>query len=456
MPKTKKFIDKKNADTFVLVHRSQRDPLAADETAPQRVFVPVGSRGDRNDTTQSVQKPVDKVKRKEAQVEYGVYYDDDYDYLQHLRDVNQTAEWELAEDNKNSRAVQLGLPSIVFPSKYEEEVGLLNRAAPHSGPRPDLDPDIVAALDDDFDYDDPENQLEDDFITMANAGGLSDEEEDDVLGDLRSNSAEFSDPDVDDFCDKESRFTEYSMSSSVMRRNTGLTLVDDRFEQMYAEYDDEQMGALDCEEIEGHIEPNDEYLLKLATEFEHEKSEGLRLNQEIGRKVRSDIEATGSKYFEETKSDDDCESSSSEEEGVPERKWDCESILSTYSNLYNHPKLISEPSKKIQVDPKTGIPRDVLGKPGLTKKFLDQFNEATGDQDDDTQSMISTLSTISIRPKDETPAQRKERKMLVKDYRRERRMEKKANSLAFKEEKLRQEKQNLNNRVNVSGGLKLC
>lgn len=26
-------------------------------------------------------------------------------------------------------------------------------------------------------------------------------------------------------------------------------------------------------------------------------------------------------------------------------KWDCESILSTYSNIYNHPKLISEPPK---------------------------------------------------------------------------------------------------------------
>lgn len=24
-------------------------------------------------------------------------------------------------------------------------------------------------------------------------------------------------------------------------------------------------------------------------------------------------------------------------------KWDCESIISTYSNTYNHPKLISEP-----------------------------------------------------------------------------------------------------------------
>lgn len=26
-------------------------------------------------------------------------------------------------------------------------------------------------------------------------------------------------------------------------------------------------------------------------------------------------------------------------------KWDCESILSSYSNIYNHPKLIAEPPK---------------------------------------------------------------------------------------------------------------
>jgi len=38
------------------------------------------------------------------------------------------------------------------------------------GPRPDWDPDIVEALDDDFDFDDPDNQLEDDFIQMANTG----------------------------------------------------------------------------------------------------------------------------------------------------------------------------------------------------------------------------------------------------------------------------------------------
>ena len=33
-----------------------------------------------------------------------------------------------------------------------------------SGPRPDLDPDIVAALDDALDLDDPKNILEDDFV----------------------------------------------------------------------------------------------------------------------------------------------------------------------------------------------------------------------------------------------------------------------------------------------------
>lgn len=37
------------------------------------------------------------------------------------------------------------------------------------GPRLDMDPDIVAALDEDFDYDDPDNILDDDFIIKANS-----------------------------------------------------------------------------------------------------------------------------------------------------------------------------------------------------------------------------------------------------------------------------------------------
>lgn len=36
-----------------------------------------------------------------------------------------------------------------------------------SGPRLDLDPDIVAAMDEDFDFEDPDNELDDDFMMMA-------------------------------------------------------------------------------------------------------------------------------------------------------------------------------------------------------------------------------------------------------------------------------------------------
>ena len=40
-----------------------------------------------------------------------------------------------------------------------------------SGPKLEWDPDVVAGLDEDFDFDNPENMLEDDFVTMANAAG---------------------------------------------------------------------------------------------------------------------------------------------------------------------------------------------------------------------------------------------------------------------------------------------
>ncbi len=112
------------------------------------------------------------VKRKKEQNKFGVFFDDDYDYLQHLREPgDRGVHWEYVEpanvkheDSSAPHKPNLQLPSSVFASEFEEDEGMLRKAAPRSGPRPDLDPDIVAALDDDFDYDNPDNQLEDDFI----------------------------------------------------------------------------------------------------------------------------------------------------------------------------------------------------------------------------------------------------------------------------------------------------
>lgn len=66
-----------------------------------------------------------------------------------------------------------------------------------------------------FEYEDEE---EDDI------GSDFSDENDDHLGELRERSFNGE--------ENKSRFTEYSMSSSVIRRNAQLTLLDDRFEKV--------------------------------------------------------------------------------------------------------------------------------------------------------------------------------------------------------------------------------
>ncbi|XP_034255174.1 protein LTV1 homolog isoform X2 [Thrips palmi] len=484
MPKgKKKFIDKKNAVTFHLVHRSQQDPLVADETAPQHVLVAAGA-----------QQAKKKGKaNSEEEHKFGIFYDDDYDYLQHLRDTSkQTVQWIPVDtgNNANARVLkkqgksqddgessdeevyivekpkQLTLPSSVFASEVEEDVGLLNKAAPQSGLRLDLDPDIVAAMDEDFNYDDPENELEDNFMELANASG--DEEDGSVNSDF--NMSEFGDEEEDDgsevgsesrdkvgklggrmcqFEDEEtkSRFTEYSMTSSVMRRNQQLSLLDHRFEKMFEEYDDNEIGALDCEEIEGFVPATSERLLECVAEFDQ---------RDPSEQISKDYERTNIPTALDSDSEDDlCDLEVKDDND--EEKWDCQSILSTYSNIYNRPKLISERSSnpgKIRISGKTGMPLGVFdsGNTKLTPKALAKLEAEQGSlpqASDRAETVISTLSTLSIRPKDETPEERRTRKRLLREYRRERICERKANTAAFKDEKKRQEKILLNNKKNI-------
>lgn len=202
----------------------------------------------------------DKKKQIEEQHKYGIYFDDEYNYLQHLRDTNTKMEWEEVERIPAAKPAptKLNLPSSVFASTVEEDVGLLNKAAPESGIyisdliktrvtthflglRLDLDPDIVAAMDDDFDFNDPENQLEDNFIELANVAGSDEDDAEYENSDVDSN---FTDEERDEVCslkgsqfsfdeeETKSRFTQYSMSSSVIRRNDQLTLLDNRFEKV--------------------------------------------------------------------------------------------------------------------------------------------------------------------------------------------------------------------------------
>ncbi|NWW94209.1 LTV1 protein, partial [Rhynochetos jubatus] len=476
--KKKPFIEKKKAVTFHLVHRSQRDPLAADDTAPQRVLLP---------TQKVITKCISfynskghEERRREEQRKYGVFFDDDYDYLQHLKEASGTSELVPSVRGQQSRIVvtsdghiedeiervpapSIKLPSSVFATEFEEDVGLLNKAAPVSGPRLDFDPDIVAALDDDFEFDNPENILEDDFVLQANElqKGASDAEDGDEWEDVEDDSDEndscSNDKDYDSegplsddgvngqakeflFMQEEtrSRFTEYSMTSSVMRRNEQLTLLDDRFEKFFEQFDEDEIGALDNVELEGYINTDNARLQEVLNDYYKEKAKNCvkldtlepceDLDSLVNDESEEEKEETVAVVIEESK-----------------EKWDCESILSTYSNLYNHPTLIKEPSKPkpIKVSRKTGIPLHILPQKGLTAKQIERMEMING----------SDLPRASTQPrsKDESKEDRKARKQAIKEERKERRMEKKANRLAFKQEKTRQEKELLNLKQNVQG-----
>uniref|UniRef100_A0A8C6CNV5 Protein LTV1 homolog n=1 Tax=Moschus moschiferus TaxID=68415 RepID=A0A8C6CNV5_MOSMO len=468
--KKKPFIEKKKAVSFHLVHRSQRDPLAADETAPQRVLLPT-------------QKIKDEERRAE-QRKYGVFFDDDYDYLQHLKEPSGPSELiptsacgapyraDGREEPLETSTSGIKLPSSVFASEFEEDVGLLNKAAPVSGPRLDFDPDIVAALDDDFDFDNPDNLLEDDFILQANKPteeeeGMEiekseaeddsewedvDDEKEGGSDDDRYDHAGSSDEDVSApgkplgavenhfFWEEEtkSRFTEYSLTSSVMRRNEQLTLHDERFEKFYEQYDDDEIGALDNAELEGSIQVDSNRLEEVLNDYYKEKAENcIKLNTlepfedqdlPVNELDGSEEEEIVTVVLEEAK-----------------EKWDCESICSTYSNLYNHPQLIKyQPKpKQIRLSSKTGIPLNVLPKKGLTAKQVERMQMINN----------SDLPKMSTQPrsKSESREDKRARKQAIKEERKERRMEKKANKLAFKLEKRRQEKELLNLKKNVEG-----
>merc|ERR1719323_2338358 len=146
------------------------------------------------------------------------------------------------------------------------------------------------------------------------------------------------------------------------------------------------------EEIEGHMEESNERMSELLAEADRERAtrrQQLDREREVIRNV----------LLEDSDKEEDLEIIRVEEKNYD--KWDCESFLSTYSTLYNHPKIISEPrSNKIQLSSKTGIPKNVLGR-GLTAAALEQLDRENNEVDDDIVSIKSKISELS-RPKHET------------------------------------------------------
>ncbi|KAE8382034.1 Low temperature viability protein [Aspergillus bertholletiae] len=98
MPPRKQWIDKKNATTYQLFHRSQNDPLIHDASADDRVLAQVSGPAAGSSTIEARGKKLsdlasefggESVRRNEGEAaNYGIFYDDSrYDYMQHLREL---------------------------------------------------------------------------------------------------------------------------------------------------------------------------------------------------------------------------------------------------------------------------------------------------------------------------------------------------------------------------------
>uniref|UniRef100_A0A0K0E7J8 Protein LTV1 homolog n=1 Tax=Strongyloides stercoralis TaxID=6248 RepID=A0A0K0E7J8_STRER len=418
MGNKKPFINRKEALKFSIVQRSVRDPLINNPELGENVFKPVGS------------KHV-TVEEMEERIKYGIYYDDDYNYLTHLKSrdeiVGDDVETEIVlAPNVPKKKDAITLSSSLFETKGlefkkdEEKGGLVIE---------ELDDDVMAALDERYDFNDPDNELEDDLFQEIIKGGPvenmkmydkegddGDYDDDDEEGyELSSNGEDYENDMNDNWDDTKTRFTNYSMSSAVIKRENGLSTLDEKFETFYAEYDDDKIAeipALEASDVAGFLETDDRQFKELMEDVEF-KMPSLP-KQKISEKEREMAHRAIIGDDEPV----DYTKIKVEPSKYKKQQWDVESITSTYSNIYNHPRPILETSRK-----------------RIRNKTESSIVEDEEMEMDDSESIMSGVSTLSVRPKGETPEERKLRKQAVKEQQRNRRKEKKLNKLAFKDEK---------------------
>ena len=413
--KKKPWIDKKSATSYKLVYRGQDDPLSKELDHPQMVLAPLtGPHGDSDDS-----EDVDD--HFEEQKKFGIYFADEYDYTQHLKSSTTMREATLL---KKEAPPPLDLPSEVFPSK--SLLPPLPHFQPFSDPQQEfVDKEIEAALEGQFDSSDPDGMLEDDFVFQANQVpegelfygeyGAPPEQWAELMGDFNPWSKEDK-VEEGQFCDDDderSKLTECSMTSSAVARNEGKQLIDAQFDHLIEEYDRGMTGEQEDEivAVDDVTRGSDQLLEHVLKQFKQTRfgdtnapadksGEVATVNGDVDSSSDSDIDSKlEALYFPPPETE----------------QWDCKSILSTYSNLYNHPKLITLPVRNKQT------------------------NEVTSKEEIESTSTdgVSVLSDrrVHLRVKGESAEVKRERKVLVKKERQEAREMKKQTKQIYKAER---------------------
>lgn len=222
----------------------------------------------------------------------------------------------------------------------------------------------------------------------------------------------------------------------------GGVVSEERFEQLLEdEYDEEEDGALDDDEIEGPVNEVDledildEYLDDRAAEKQFmdsvcEPQQGKydhipRTVQETKAIIERNYERlVGCDEADAETSDGDTEDQTNSES----KNWDCETVLSTLSNVSNRPGKIN----KIK-----------LVKKKETSKALEKIEESGSDAESEEEKDAVELPDVCFeRPKNESLEDKKARKKGVKEMRAICRRMKKESKTMYKEEEKKLHKQN--------------
>jgi len=402
------FIDKKRAITFEVVHRSQRDPLIH-ENVNQFVLKPTGRNIDESSSSFGWNFPnfSPSVVQEESSEHEG-----EYNYMRHLLPMSGTGVFVDA-----SGAVQERAPDLAFGTLLEDQVGYLTNIVLEDISAEDLDPDILHALENA----DEHEELLDNFIMLAN------QSDSDIINDPTAYLIEEGDIERmygDDF----SIDDEFDALDNAFAVEFDFSIEDDDKIEYLTPQQDPNIKL--SKERELLTEKFDAELEKDSFEFSDSDDRPAQKMSMLVHQVLDDflindapqsyVHATSQslKYLSQRELEDYFEDSSSIEMEpimVKEKaQWDCESILSTYTNTENHPQIIEIPKLDKIVVNKKGFP--------VIQKQEEEKEE------------IVVENFGKKRDRNETPQEKAERKRIIKEQKRNRRTEKKAVKEEFNEE----------------------
>ncbi|CAD6921084.1 unnamed protein product [Tilletia controversa] len=283
--------------------------------------------------------------------------------------------------------------------------------------------------------------------------------------------------------------TEWSMTSSSMRRNKGLSTLDDQFEALQRRYDDEEGFNEEDEDEAFDDEDDDEDADAVSASGSSAHPDVAAHHDAVFDKFLSSSELVGRRFEEalgpagvhstpsdklgawreglgpleekyrlaalERKEGDDLPAESDptfpwrREPKSSRQTWDVETILSTHSNLSNHPRLIrardaasvagtattTHKGPSIIAEPKTA--RDVE-EPAIANGSRSSRDEEEEDSDYESDATEVPLNVTITRDRNETAEEKKARKTATKEAKQARRQQKSARKAAFADEHKRQ------------------